>query len=95
MRLLVAESDRMMGRWELRDNPLKRNQMPGSRFFMRRARMCFLFEGLEKALFLWLTDRRPEELADQQYLRLPIIFMEDGIEIKWGRIRWDLNTFRK
>lgn len=89
---LVAESDRMMGRWELRDNPLSG---PNARkTFYAQSTYVFPVQGLENS-FIFMADRwRPEELADSRYVWLPITFMEDGIEIKWAD-RWDLNAFRK
>lgn len=89
---LVAESNQMMGRWELRDNPLSG---PNARkTFYAQSTYVFPVQGLENS-FIFMADRwRPEELADSRYVWLPITFMDDGIEIKWAD-RWDLNTFRK
>lgn len=82
----------MMGRWELRDNPLSG---PNARkTFYAQSTYVFPVQGLENS-FIFMADRwRPEELADSRYVWLPITFMEDGIEIKWAD-RWDLNTFRR
>jgi hypothetical protein len=89
---LVAESHRMMGRWELKDNPL--SGLHARKSFYAQSTYVFPVHGLENS-FIFMADRwLPEELANSRYVWLPITFMDDGIEVKWTD-RWDLNTFRK
>jgi beta-galactosidase len=78
---LLAEADRMLGRWVLKDNPC---EGPDARItFYAQSTHVLSVEGREDT-YIFMADRwNPQNLSDSRYVWLPIKFGPYGLTIEW------------